>query len=131
MLIEKPWGYEVIWAKTPKYLGKILHINAGSSLSLQFHREKDETVYVLKGTLTLEICLPIQMQADGSWDISAFESQKFTKTLNPGESYRIVPTMIHRMAASDESVEILEVSTPEIDDVVRLVDKYGRAPITS
>ncbi len=109
MKVEKPWGYEIRWAVNDKYLGKILHINAGQRLSLQYHEVKDESIYVLKGTLIVR------------------NKEKIVKVLEEGESMRIQPKTIHRFCAPTEfDVEIVEVSTPEIDDVVRIEDDYGR-----
>lgn len=112
-VIHKPWGHELIWAKTDRYVGKILHIKAGESLSLQFHRVKDETIMVLTGRVQL-----IHF-ADG-------ESPRSLE-LVPGEPFRIAPEVRHRMIAIDDT-DIIEVSTPELDDVVRLEDRYGRVP---
>ena len=109
--IEKPWGYELIWAKTDRYVGKILHINKGCSLSLQYHKIKDETVMVQSGTLTLET------NVDGNVNV---------RVLTQGESHHIPTGVIHRMSAIENDVDVIEVSTPELDDVVRLEDKYGR-----
>jgi mannose-6-phosphate isomerase-like protein (cupin superfamily) len=109
--IDKPWGHELIWAETEKYVGKILHIRRGFCLSLQYHNAKDETVLVQSGILTLEI-------GDNS-------SRQVCK-LNPGESCHIPPGAIHRMSASDGDVDVVEVSTPELNDIVRLEDRYGR-----
>ncbi len=110
--IEKPWGYEIVWAHTGRYVGKILHINAGHALSYQFHRVKDETIYVLSGTLVLH------------W--SPDDSPPRVDELGPGSVFRIVPGTRHRFEARAD-VELLEASTPELDDVVRLEDHYGRA----
>jgi len=110
--VEKPWGYELIWAHTDRYVGKILKINAGNALSYQFHRVKDETIYVLSGTLRLH-----HSQDDGP--ASAIE-------LGPGSVFHIRPGLRHRFEAVGD-VELLEASTPELDDVVRLEDRYGRA----
>ena len=109
--VDKPWGYELIWAHTDRYVGKVLHINKGESLSYQFHKIKDETIRLLSGTLELDI------EKDG-------KQQKLL--LAVGESLHIVPLMKHRMTAI-EDCDVLEVSTPELDDVVRLEDRYGRA----
>jgi mannose-6-phosphate isomerase-like protein (cupin superfamily) len=109
--IDKPWGYEVVWAETDRYVGKVLHINHGYSLSLQYHRVKEETLLVKTGTLTLQL--------------GRNESMKILK-LKSGDVQHIVPGLIHRMSAEDGDVEIVEVSTPELDDVVRLEDRYGR-----
>ena len=108
--VNKPWGYELIWAHTDRYVGKILHIRQGESLSYQFHRVKDETIRLLTGVLELDL------ETNGV-------RQKVR--LAPGESLHIVPGMKHRMSAV-EDCDVLEVSTPELDDVVRLEDRYGR-----
>jgi mannose-6-phosphate isomerase-like protein (cupin superfamily) len=110
-IVEKPWGYEIIWAHTERYVGKILHINKGESLSYQYHVVKDETVRLLSGALEMDI------ETSG-------ERRKLR--LSPGECLHIVPRMKHRMIAI-EDCDVLEVSTPELDDVVRLEDRYGRA----
>tara|TARA_Y100001963_G_C6511028_1_gene322132 strand:- start:112 stop:450 length:339 start_codon:yes stop_codon:yes gene_type:complete len=111
MKVDKPWGHEIRWAVNDKYLGKILHIKEGHRLSKQYHEMKDETIHVLKGVLLLEL---------GNEQIE-------TKVLGEGESYRILPNTVHRFRAPTYShVELIEVSTPEIDDVVRVEDDYGR-----
>ena len=110
---EKPWGREVLWAHTDKYAGKILHINKGESLSLQYHEEKDETIYVLAGTLVFTY------RKGNSFDEARI-------TLKAGENISIPPRVIHRMEAFDGPVVLLEASTPELDDVTRLSDRYGR-----
>ena len=112
--VEKPWGYELIWAKTDRYVGKLLHIEAGHALSYQFHRVKEETIYVLSGSLSLHV-------AEGD------ESPRVL-VLGPGEVFHILPGLRHRFEAV-ETVELLEASTPELDDVVRLEDRYGRAEV--
>ena len=110
--VDKPWGHELIWAKTDRYVGKILHIKAGESLSLQFHRVKAETIMVLAGRLAFE------HYVDG---------QPPTRTeLAPREPFHITPGLRHRMIAIEDT-DVVEVSTPELDDVVRLDDRYGRA----
>lgn len=108
--VEKPWGHEIIWAHTPKYVGKILHITAGQRLSRQYHRVKEETLRVLVGAMDLEV------GADGA---------RQTLRMNPGDTFHVVPGTIHRMIAVVDT-DVLEVSTPELDDVVRLEDVYGR-----
>ena len=113
MRTNKPWGHEVRWAVNDKYLGKLLHINKGHRLSLQYHREKDETIYVLDGILVLEI---------------GPKSNVIKVIMHPGSYRRIEPGTIHRFAAPSEGCTLIEVSTPEIDDVVRLEDDYGRIP---
>jgi mannose-6-phosphate isomerase len=108
--VEKPWGYELIFARTDRYVGKILHINAGESLSLQYHEQKDETLHVVSGELRLTI------EHDG---------ERRELTLREGESFHIPPRLIHRMFAVVDT-DVAEVSTPELSDVVRLEDRYGR-----
>jgi mannose-6-phosphate isomerase-like protein (cupin superfamily) len=110
--VDKPWGHELIWAKTDRYVGKILHIKAGEALSLQYHRVKDETIMVLTGRLRFEHF------ADG-------EAPK-TSELGPREPFHVTPGLRHRMIAIEDT-DVLEVSTTELDDVVRLEDRYGRA----
>lgn len=112
--VEKPWGYELIWAHTERYVGKVLHIHRGESLSYQYHVVKDETIRLLSGLLEMDV------EVDG---------QRSTIRLSPGECLHIVPGMKHRMTAV-EACDVLEVSTPELDDVVRLEDRYGRAAPT-
>lgn len=109
--VDKPWGHELIWAETNRYVGKILHINKGCCLSLQYHKLKDETVMVQSGILTLQL---------------GQDETKETLKLKSGESRRIPAGMIHRMHALDGDVDVIEVSTPELDDVVRLEDNYDR-----
>jgi mannose-6-phosphate isomerase len=110
--VEKPWGYELIWAHTDRYVGKVLHINKGESLSYQYHVVKDETIRLLSGVLSMDV------EIDG---------ERGKLELAPGHCLHIVPGMKHRMIAL-EDCDVLEVSTPELDDVVRLEDRYGRAP---
>ena len=110
--VDKPWGYELIWARTDRYVGKLLHIEAGHALSLQYHRHKDETLYLLAGSLDLEV-------GDDEHDLQ-------TIALQPGESVRMWPGRRHRLSART-ACDVFEVSTPELDDVVRLADRYGRA----
>ena len=108
--VEKPWGHEVIWARTDRYVGKILHVEAGHVLSLQYHHKKDESIYVLSG----EIVLRVQ---EGETLIE--------RRLTQGEAFHIHPKVVHQFEAVVTS-DLLEASTPEIDDVVRLKDRYGR-----
>jgi len=110
--VEKPWGYELIWAHTELYVGKILHIHAGEAFSLQFHEEKDETLHVLRGRVRLHV----------GPGVDSLEE----RLLEEGDSVRIEPGTLHRMEALSE-VDLMEVSTPELDDVVRIQDRYGRA----
>jgi len=110
--VDKPWGHELIWARTDRYVGKILHIAAGEALSLQYHQVKDETLYVLAGTVALEV--------------GDREDALETLVLAPGDAIHLWPGRRHRMTARTDC-DLLEVSTPELDDVVRLADRYGRA----
>lgn len=110
--VEKPWGYELYWAITDRYVGKVLHVNAGHALSLQYHNHKDETIFLWSGKLLFEI-----QQRESS--------ELVKREMLPGESVHITPHTIHRMTAIQDS-DIFEVSTPELDDVVRLEDRYGR-----
>ena len=114
--VDKPWGYELHWAKTDRYVGKILHINAGHALSLQYHNLKDETVYVNSGKLLYEI---------GPEGVAEAGVTLSRRELSPGDSIHVSPRTVHRMTAI-EDCDVLEVSTPELNDVVRLEDRYGR-----
>lgn len=109
--VNKPWGHELIWAETPRYVGKILHIKRGEQLSLQYHRVKDETIMVLSGLLRFE-----------HWEEGATPGHT---DLRPREPFHIHPGLRHRMIALEDT-DVVEVSTPELDDVVRLEDRYGR-----
>ncbi len=106
-IVDKPWGYEEWWAQTDKYVGKLLYIKAGHRLSLQYHNIKEESIRVLSGTLTLIL-------------------DETVLTLTSGESVNIKPKMIHRMEANRDDVTLIEVSTPEVEDIVRLSDDYNR-----
>lgn len=108
--VPKPWGHETIWACTDRYVGKVLHIRAGHALSVQYHDRKDETVHLLSGELVYRV-----QNGDELEDMH----------LKAGESFRITPGTIHQMEAVTDC-DVLEVSTPELDDVVRLSDRYGR-----
>lgn len=108
--VPKPWGHETIWAHTDRYVGKVLHIKAGHALSVQYHDRKDETVHLLNGELVYRVQVG-----------DALEDMR----LKTGESFRITPGTIHQMEAVTDC-DVLEVSTPELDDVVRLSDRYGR-----
>ena len=110
MKVPKPWGHETIWAQSDRYVGKILHINAGHELSVQYHNKKDETVHLLSGEIVYRV-----KNGDLLEDMR----------LRVGESFRITPGTVHQMVALTDC-DVLEVSTPELDDVVRLSDKYGR-----
>ena len=110
--IDKPWGHELVWAISDHYAGKLLAVTAGQRLSLQFHREKDESWYLLEGRAELEFA-------------AAGEKTTATEVVTPGAAFRIKPGTVHRITAL-EDVVMLEVSTPHLDDVVRLEDEYGR-----
>ncbi len=110
--VEKPWGYEVWWARTDDYAGKLLHVTAGHRLSLQLHREKDESSYLLSGRLRL------------TWGPTADDLRE--EEVGPGHAWRVEPGTVHSIEAIEDSV-VLEVSTPHLDDVVRLQDCYGRS----
>jgi mannose-6-phosphate isomerase len=111
--VEKPWGYELIWALTDVYCGKVLFVKAGHSLSLQFHRQKDESWYVQSGRAKLEL---------GEAGEAALQEEVVTA----GAAFHYAPGTVHRVTAIEDTT-ILEVSTPHLDDVVRLEDAYGRA----
>ena len=106
--VEKPWGYEIHWAHTDKYVGKLLLIEAGHRLSKQYHVEKEETVFVLQGTL---------LNYDKDDNVTKFY---------PGDTFHVKPNQVHRFGAGDMNVHLIEVSTPELNDVVRLEDDYDR-----
>jgi len=108
--VPKPWGYELIWAHTDRYVGKILHVNQGESLSLQYHEMKEETLFVVRGRVKLNV-----QKGEQARDL----------ILDEGESFHVPPGLIHRMEAIVDS-DIAEASTPELEDVVRLEDRYGR-----
>jgi mannose-6-phosphate isomerase len=108
--VEKPWGYELHWAKTDRYVGKVIHVNKGHALSLQYHNLKDETIYLFSGKLLFEI------EVDG---------KLVAREMQPGEAAHVTPTTVHRMTAIEDS-DVLEASTPELHDVVRIEDRYGR-----
>jgi mannose-6-phosphate isomerase-like protein (cupin superfamily) len=111
--VEKPWGWELIWAHADAYVGKVLFVRAGHSLSLQFHREKDESWYVESGRAKLEL---------GETGNAVLK----TEVVSAGACFRYRPGTVHRVTAIEDTT-IIEVSTPQLDDVVRLEDKYGRA----
>ncbi len=111
-IVEKPWGREIGYAENELYVGKIIEVNAGARLSLQYHREKDETIYILEGTV--------------GFVIGESEDALETRELHPGDAARIKPGVVHRFHATQGDARILEVSTPHPDDVVRLQDDFGR-----
>ena len=109
--VEKPWGYELIWAETDDYVGKLLFVRAGEALSLQFHEEKDETLFLLTGEIVLEL-------GSGVHSLEPVD-------LREGKSVRVLPGVLHRLEAVEDST-LLEASTAHLDDVVRVRDWYGR-----
>jgi len=114
MIINKPWGHENIWAKTDKYVGKILHINPGHKLSLQKHLIKEETIMVIEGNLHL---------------VYYENENEIKRILKKGDVFHVKPNTIHRFCSSAEDmnpVVLVEVSTPELDDIIRLSDEYDR-----
>ncbi len=115
VIVNKPWGHERIWAQSNRYVGKVLHVKGGQELSLQYHNKKDETVHLLTGELIYRVKLGEELE-----DVK----------LKMGESFRITPGTVHQMIAVTDC-DILEVSTPEIDDIVRISDKYGRQGTTA
>ena len=110
--IEKPWGHELIWANNPHYAGKVLHVNEGCRLSLQYHVRKRETLLVIAGRVRMTMGTP-----DGR--IETFD-------VGPGAVFEVLPGQVHRIEALETS-DLVEVSTPDLDDVVRLSDDYGRS----
>ena len=110
-IVEKPWGHELIWAETDKYVGKYLYIEPGKRLSRQYHEVKDETILVVSGNLTLQI-------GEGD-DMETIELGNY-------ESFHITHLTVHRFCATKGSVHLIEVSTPELDDIVRVQDDFGR-----
>jgi mannose-6-phosphate isomerase len=110
--VDKPWGHELIWALTDQYAGKVLFVKAGASLSLQFHNEKDESWYVQSGRARLELG-------------DAGQGMLNEEVIGPGTALHYAPGTVHRVTALEDTT-ILEVSTPHLDDVVRLEDRYGR-----
>jgi quercetin dioxygenase-like cupin family protein len=118
MRVEKPWGHEVWWARTERYVGKLLHVKKGGSLSLQYHRVKDETILLQAGRLLFET-----RPAGEEGELKRIE-------MKPGDTFHITPGTLHRMTGI-EDCDLVEVSTPELDDVVRLEDRYGREGTTA
>ena len=108
-VVENPWGFELIWAETSDYVGKLLHINPKQRLSLQYHEEKEETVYVTEGVL-----------------LNYTDLESPPQRIVKGQSFHVIPNQVHRFGAGKEYVELIEVSTPHLDDVVRLSDDYER-----
>lgn len=108
--VEKPWGYEDIWAESKSYAGKFMYIKPGHRMSLQYHKVKEETIYVQDGTLRI-------------WHS---EKEGDFTDMNPGEVYHVLPNVVHRFGAVNNPVYLIEISTAELDDVIRLADDYKR-----
>jgi mannose-6-phosphate isomerase-like protein (cupin superfamily) len=108
--VDKPWGHELIWARTDRYVGKVLHVKAGHVLSLQYHNRKDETMHVLSGELILR---------------TRVGDELVSRPFRAGESAHIPPLLVHQIEAVVDS-DVLEASTADLDDLVRLEDRYGR-----
>jgi len=111
--VDKPWGHELLWASTDRYVGKILHINAGHLLSLQYHELKHESIYVLSGRMIFRYRDAQGALAD--------------RVMGPGEAQQVPTGLVHQFEAIEDT-DVLEASTPHLDDVVRLQDRYGRVP---
>jgi len=109
--VEKPWGWELIWADTEHYVGKLLFVRAGEALSLQYHERKDESWLVREGRARLELG-----EVGGALE---------TVEIRPGDAFRYRPGTVHRVTALEDTL-VIEVSTPDLDDVVRVEDRYGR-----
>lgn len=109
--VEKPWGWELIWAMADDYVGKLLFVAAGQALSLQYHVAKDESWLVREGRATLEL--------------GTVDGELVSSEIGPGDAFRYRPGTVHRVSAIEDTL-IIEVSTPQLDDVVRLEDRYGR-----
>lgn len=109
--VEKPWGWELVWAEAEEYVGKLLFVRAGESLSLQYHEVKDESWLVQEGRATLEL-------GDVGGELEAIE-------IGPGDAFRYRPGTVHRVTAIEDTL-VVEVSTPHLGDVVRVEDRYGR-----
>ena len=110
--VDKPWGYELIWAVTDLYVGKVLFVKAGESLSLQYHELKDESWLIQSGRARIELG-------------AVGDEQLADEVVGPGAAFHYTPGTVHRITAVEDTT-ILEVSTPHLDDVVRLADSYGR-----
>ncbi len=111
-IVPKPWGHEVIWAASELYVGKVLHIKAGHSLSVQYHEQKDETIHLMSGSMIYRVD-----EGKGAGLVEV--------PFAVGESFRNTPGTVHQMEAVTDC-DVLEASTPHLDDVVRLTDRYGR-----
>ena len=109
--VEKPWGWELVWAETEHYVGKLLFVRAGEALSLQYHERKDESWLVREGRARLEL-------GEVGGELEAVE-------IEAGDAFRFPPGTVHRVTTLEDTL-VVEVSTPQLDDVVRVEDRYGR-----
>jgi mannose-6-phosphate isomerase len=109
--VEKPWGWELVWAETEHYVGKLLFVRAGEALSLQYHERKDESWLVREGRARLELG-----EVGGELEVVEIEA---------GDAFRFPPGTVHRVTTLEDTL-VVEVSTPQLDDVVRVEDRYGR-----
>ena len=115
--VPKPWGHEIIWAANELYVGKILHVNAGQRLSVQYHNHKDETIYLLSGVMKY-------------WVAPTVGAMLESVELTVGQAFRTTPGTVHFIEAVTDC-DVLEASTPHLDDIVRLEDRYGREGTTA
>ena len=115
--VAKPWGWELIWAQAEGYVGKLLFVRAGQALSKQFHNVKDESWYFQEGRAQLELNAP-------------GEAVENTEVVGPGAAFRLKPGTVHKLTALEDTL-VIEVSTPHLDDIVRLEDRYGREGTTA
>ena len=115
--VEKPWGWELIWAQAEGYVGKLLFVRAGQALSKQFPNVKDESWYFQEGRAQLELNAP-------------GEAVENTEVVGPGAAFRLKPGTVHKLTALEDTL-VIEVSTPQLDDIVRLEDRYGREGTTA
>jgi mannose-6-phosphate isomerase len=115
--VEKPWGWELIWAHSEQYVGKLLFVRAGQALSKQFHNVKDESWYFHEGRAELELNAP-------------GEAVEKSEVVGPGAAFRLKPGTVHKLTALEDTL-VIEVSTPQLDDIVRLEDRYGREGTTA
>ena len=125
-MVQKPWGHEVIWASNELYVGKLLHIKAGHALSVQYHNQKDETIHVLRGRMLYRVATKSELLTRNSEQRTASGELALREIeMNEGDSFRNTPGTVHQMEAITDC-DLLEASTPHLDDVVRLKDLYGR-----
>jgi mannose-6-phosphate isomerase len=119
--VEKPWGYEILWAQAGGYVGKILHIEAGHVLSLQYHEHKHESIYVLSGKMVFRY----EPDSDARTGAPSHRRTLQERVMGPGEAQQVPTGRVHQFEAI-ETTDVLEASTNHLDDVIRLQDRYGR-----